>query len=331
MSRFEISSTECLGQAAVRLCDPASGSEALIARRGATLLAFRIPGSDGLFDVIDGYPDAAAFAGLKGSRSAIMMPFTNRVADGRYRFDGVSHELPNRRPDGNVMHGLVRDTDWSLVSQDALQGRVVVACDALAQATMPGYPFAVECFAEYCLDGGRLELRLSARNVGERAAPMAMGWHPYFRLPSGDRRVARLAVPADHAVATDERLIPLPGEAAYRSVAAAGCDYREARLLGDAELDTCMTGLRPDRDGLARSRLSDPASGYELVLAQTGGAVHVFTPGFDADGRLDRVAIEPCEHIPDAFNRPACAAGLRLEPGATRALTVSAMAAFGRG
>lgn len=328
MTRLTISDIHWFGEPALRLADEAAGTEAIVAYRGATLLAFRIPGPTGAFDVIEGYPDAASFAALKGSRSAVMMPFTNRIADGRYRFDGQAYELPNRRADGNAMHGLVRDALWVVAERDEASGAVLMRCDALADGEVTGYPFPVVCFVRYRLEGPNLEVAFSATNAGARVAPFTMGWHPYFRVPSGDRRDCYLRVPASDAVATDDRLLPLPGERAYVPVVSAGVDYREPAVLGEARLDTCLTGLQADRDGWVRSRLVDPRRDYRLELAQSHGAVHVFTAGGDA-GADDRVAIEPTEHIPDAFNRPECEPSLHLAPGATRTLTIRVTSGFG--
>ena len=35
-----------------------------------------------------------------------------------------------------------------------------------------------------------------AHNVGKQAEPMAIGWHPYFNIPSGDRTQVRVEIPA---------------------------------------------------------------------------------------------------------------------------------------
>jgi aldose 1-epimerase len=327
MTRFSISDTSWHGYPALRLVDSKAGTEAVVACRGATLLAYRIPGPAGDFDVVEGYPDAAAFGALKGSRSAIMMPFSNRIADGRYRFDGRHYALANRRADGNAMHGLVRDADWTPAERDEINGSLLMRCDALAGGDVAGYPFELVCFARYRIEGGSLELSLSATNKAATAAPLAMGWHPYFRVPSGDRRDCLLQVPAAYAVATDDRLLPLPGNSAYVPVASAGCDYRQPAVLGDARLDTCLTDLQADHDGLIRSRLIDARSDYTLELAQSRGAVHVFTPG-EQGSVEDRVAIEPTELMPDAFNRVDCQERLRLPAGATRTLVTRVSAAF---
>jgi len=60
--------------------------------------------------------------------------------------------------------------------------------------------------------------------------------------------------------------------------------------------------------------LRDP----ELSVWQDRGLVHVFTGDTVARGRRASIAIEPVEVMTDAYNRPDCAAAIRLEPGTRR-------------
>lgn len=49
-----------------------------------------------------------------------------------------------------------------------------------------------------------VEVAITAKNIGKEIEPIAIGWHPYFVIPSGDRSQARLHVPAAMvAVAND--------------------------------------------------------------------------------------------------------------------------------
>ena len=60
---------------------------------------------------------------------------------------------------------------------------------------------------------------MTATNIGKYDEPVGMGWHPYFRLPSGRRDNARLHVPALMRVAVNNaddmfptgKLLPVKG------------------------------------------------------------------------------------------------------------------------
>ena len=43
---------------------------------------------------------------------------------------------------------------------------------------------------ESTLKNNAVELEVTAKNVGKTPLPMGVGWHPYFVIPSGDRKQA---------------------------------------------------------------------------------------------------------------------------------------------
>jgi len=45
------------------------------------------------------------------------------------------------------------------------------------------------------LTANAVDAEIVARNVGKQDEPMAIGWHPYFNLPSGDRAQVRVHIP----------------------------------------------------------------------------------------------------------------------------------------
>jgi galactose mutarotase-like enzyme len=53
------------------------------------------------------------------------------------------------------------------------------------------------------LTAGALDASIIAHNVGSEAEPIAIGWHPYFNLPSGDRTQARILIPGSQLAEVD--------------------------------------------------------------------------------------------------------------------------------
>ena len=64
-----------------------------------------------------------------------------------------------------------------------------------------------------------VDASIVAHNVGSEAEPMAIGWHPYFNLPSGDRTQARVQIPGSQLAEVDNydnvfptgKLLPVDG------------------------------------------------------------------------------------------------------------------------
>lgn len=327
-SPFRVSRTAFGGIDAVELRDLDTGSHAVLATRGATLLDWQVFDAGGPVALTDGYRSAAELASQDGVRNGLLAPFPNRVADGRYRFDGREHDLLPGVPAGErlVYHGFLRELELRVIdSRATATAAEVLFSGAIDAEACPGYPFALALTVRARLTSRGIGFVISATNVGDAAAPYAAGWHPYFRLGDAPIDGLELTVPAAHCIVTDHRLLPLAGAAAFSPVAAGPMpDFRQARRLGAAVLDGCYANALPDADGLIRSRLRDPASGRQLTVWQRGGLTHVFTGDTLARDPRRAIAIEPVEAMTDAFNRPEYARALRLAPGATRSFRCGA-------
>jgi aldose 1-epimerase len=228
------------------------------------------------------------------SAGAVLVPWPNRIAGGRYVHDGATQQLGLSEPArGNAIHGLARWIRWTLVEQTA--DSVELACDLPPQT---GYPFRIQTSVRWSvgLDGLRADHR--ARNVGALPAPFGLGTHPYLHLGNATVRQTRLQLPATSRLLTDENSIP----AGSQPVADTSYDLRTGRELGDLQLDTCFADLTRDGAGIATARVSTPDGATTEVWADASFdylqayTVSGFAPGVDA------VAIEPMSCAPNAFN-----------------------------
>lgn len=310
-------------QATVVLAD-ASGRRAQIACHGAALLNLETVRDGAPFDMAWGYRNADEIVARAGSHFAILAPFGGRVADARYVFDGATHDLqPGVTGTARgFRHGFVRDAEFAVAELDANDTAATATLTTQAIRPRPGYPFSIDLAVSFTLDATGLTLQARMRNAGARAAPCFFGWHAYFRVGDGMADDWTLQVPARTVIQTDAHLIALPGDAAYASVAALpALDFRTARRIGAAVLDHGFAGLATGIDGRIHTRLANPTSGFAIDLWQQRGVMHAFTGDTLGAGARSAVALEPMECMADAFNRPECAAAVRLEAGTTRAFT----------
>jgi aldose 1-epimerase len=285
-------------------------------------LSWQVPRPSGqLTELTDGYRDEAELLSQDGVRAGVLAPFPNRVADGRYRWNGRNHDLlPGRSGDRTIYHGFAREAPFELVSAilKADSARVLLRTGQITPDRYPGYPFALGLEVEYTVGGHELGVDIRATNVGDTTAPYAAGWHPYFTLsrPVDD---LVLQIPAHTLIRTGASLIPLPGEDALMPLdRCPGMDFRTPRRLGDAVIDACFADLSPGPGGRVETVLSDPATGEGLRVWQYAGYMHVFTGDTLARDRRASLALEPVETMTNAFNRPEHFTALSLEPGRQR-------------
>jgi aldose 1-epimerase len=225
----------------------------------------------------------------------LLLPWPNRIEDGRYTFDGTEQQLALSEPSrSNASHGLTRWCSWTLEEQT--EHSVSLVYRLMAQK---GYPWALDLHALYDLSADGLTVTVTATNLSASPAPFAQGAHPYLSVGGDGIDGWELTLPASDRVTVDSRMIPSGRE----PVDETGYDFRRPRPLKDVTLDTAFTDLRREPDGRAEILLQNPAADRAVALWMDAqhGWVQVYT-GDDLGDRARRaVAIEPMTAPPNAF------------------------------
>jgi aldose 1-epimerase len=268
---------------------------AVVASVGAGLRTYSVGGRA----VIDGY-DAEQVC--PSGRGQLLVPWPNRIEDGRYEFGGRSHQLPLDEPERrNAIHGLTRWSAWSVAERGAADR---VAFEHMLYPR-PGYPFSLALRVEYSLSQEGLVVLTEATNVGSDTAPYGAGSHPYLAVEPEVVDEVELRVPAATVLVANERGIPVGSG----SVADEGLDFREARAIGSTKLDHCFTDLEREADGRARVRVGETT----LWADESYPYLMIFTGDGLTDVERRSVAVEPMTCAPNAFRS---GEGLvRLDPG----------------
>lgn len=257
-------------------------------------------GHDGR-DLVDGFPEEAMPAAGRGQ---LLVPWPNRIRDGRYTFGGAVQQLALSEPKrGNASHGLVRWVSWSLLRHDP----AVVELRYFLPA-QTGYPWALDLTTTWEVGAGGLTVTQAATNRSDSPAPYASGAHPYLLAGPGPCDGWEVELPAATYLTVDEeRLLPT-GRASFEGVL--------SRPLGGTVLNHAVTDLARDAGGVATVRLRDgrAGTGTELWVDAHHHWLQVYT-GDDTPTPRRSVAVEPMTAPPDAFNSGDDL--VVLEPGAS--------------
>jgi aldose 1-epimerase len=260
------------------------GHRAIVTEVGATLRSYAVDG----VEVVRGFAEDAA---VKGGRGQNLIPWPNRIRDGKYTFAGQPHQLALTEPArGNASHGLARYVPWLLTDRtpDAVTNRVRIY-------PQPGWPGWLEASITHRVAADGLTMTVEATNIGDRDLPFGYGAHPYLTVGETVVDEISLTVPAGSYLEVDERLLPV------RVSPVDGTDYdlRSGPTLGQLSLDTAMTDLTRDEDGCWHVVLKRGNRSCELWGDATMKWTQVFTGGPYRDWS---VAVEPMTCGPDAFN-----------------------------
>jgi aldose 1-epimerase len=249
--------------------------------------------SVGGVDLVEPFAESSLPPGAAG---IVLVPWPNRVAGGRWMLDGAVQQLDITEPKyGNASHGLLRNTGYRVLEQDA--ARIVQGATVFPQH---GYPFRLDTTVEHALTAEGMTVTHTVHNVSDEVAPVAVGAHPYLRLGDVPSEDLTLTVQAGVRYPTDENQIPVGEE----PVAGTEFDLSVGRRVGDLDLDQGYGDVAV-RDGRSRHRLEAPdGRAVELWGDEHFRYVQVFTPpAFESiDGPRRAVALEPMTAPANALN-----------------------------
>ncbi|OGW85689.1 MAG: hypothetical protein A3A81_02050 [Omnitrophica bacterium RIFCSPLOWO2_01_FULL_45_10b] len=224
--------------------------------------------------------------------SYMMAPWSNRIVQGAFEFEGKRYQLRKNFPDETAIHGDVRSRPWA----------IQVARDTKFEATLDSrqfpdfnYPFALKFKHTLELSENHLSVALFIENVDRTNVPVGLGFHPFFKRHLGpEDKDVMVLLPADR-VYPDEKCIPTgPAEPVFGVT-----DLRYRRFLGNPNLDHCFTALTGNL-----IRLIYPGSQVEVHYQIDSIFTHVviYAPR-DYEGKAkDFVAVEPVTHVNNGFN-----------------------------
>lgn len=249
--------------------------------RGEGYTPLMRPAPDGFGDALD----AACFP---------LVPYSNRVREGRFGFDGrevrISDNMPGQK---HPLHGDGWRNPWRVVRASDLSAE-------LAYRHQPGdWPWSYEAHQRFDLDAEGLTLRLACRNLSDAPMPCGLGLHPYF--PCNAETLLDAAV--DWVWTIDAEVMPVE-----RVPARDRYDLRHRRICGQ-DLDNGF------EDWSGEAEIVWPDAGFSLgFTCPDATRFQVYSP---AEGGF--FVAEPVTNANAALNRPAAdwpAAGLAiLRPG----------------
>ncbi|MEI2713286.1 MAG: aldose 1-epimerase family protein [Nocardioides sp.] len=263
------------------------GYRATLTQGGATLRELSYDGRD----LIDPFAESEMPAAGRGQ---VLVPWPNRIRDGRYTWEGTPRQLPLSEPArANASHGLVRWAAWHKHEHRA--DAITLRYRLMAQS---GYPWTLDLTLTYALSHDGLTVTYAAINRSSQAAPFAAGFHPYLRTTAPLIDAATLSLPAGSRVVTDERLLPIGDEPTDGTA----YEFAPGRALGDLSLDDAFGDLRRGSDGRTHVTLTLDGVGAGLWMDDQHHWVQVFSADEPSAGARRAIAVEPMTSPADAFN-----------------------------
>jgi aldose 1-epimerase len=243
----------------------------------------------------------SAFENVLDAACFPLVPYVNRVRDGRFTFRGRDVRLTaNMRGDPSPLHGQGWLNPWRV--EEASDAGATLAFHHAAGE----WPWDYDARQDFALDPAGLSVRLSCRNGSADPMPCGLGEHPYF--PCGP--TTRIDTDVTDVWTIDQNVLPV------EKVAAVGRFGLSDRPVCGQDLDHGFAGWS------GSASLTDPDWPYDLRLSSpTAKFFQLYSP---SEGRV--CVAEPVTHANAALNAPESEwpeLGMRvLQPGEEMSLDV---------
>lgn len=233
--------------------------------------------------------------------SFLMLPWTNRIKDARFVFDGQVHQLIANHTDGTAIHGIGRDHGWQILDRSPFSARMSFDSRTKENPNWP-YPFGgvlrIEIHEQE--NAAQIEIELDIKNLGDSPMPCGAGHHPYFMrsLWDSDDELCVYAnvqgrYPCESQIPVDD----MKDDPVCESL-------RKGSPIGNPDLDDVFGGFSGEAE------LSWDASGVTCTMSCSDNFGHlvIYTPqdAIQKDQNhappLGWVCVEPVTMVNDGFN-----------------------------
>jgi aldose 1-epimerase len=214
-----------------------------------------------------------------GMGSFPLVPYSNRIANGRFEWDGNIVTLArNFPPEPHAIHGVGFQRPWHVQERSADSALL-----ALHHRPDASWPWSFEASQRITIADGILTLHLSAINLEPHPVPLAFGHHPYFPQPG-----AYLSFRAQRVWLIGEDGLP------SLSVKPTGkFDYGQATPVEPGDVDHCFTGW----SGPAYISWREKPLALEIKHSRELSSAVVYIRN-----KAEGFCFEPVPHINNALN-----------------------------
>ncbi|MDT8416936.1 MAG: aldose epimerase family protein [Lutibacter sp.] len=243
------------------------GMEVEVITYGGIITSLKAPNKNGLYeDVVLGYDSLAQYTRKNPYFGAIIGRYGNRIAKGKFSFDGKEYQLATN--DGpNHLHGGVKGFDKVVWTAVAIKGDSTASLKLtyLSKDLEEGYPGNLKAVVTYTITNDNV-LEVLYEATTDKKTIVNLTQHSYFNLSANFSKTIldhEIVINADTFIPVDATLIPT---GKLTDVTNTPFDFRAAKSIGkdiEAKDDQLKKGLGYDHCWV----LNDQNEGFKLAAS----------------------------------------------------------------
>jgi len=229
-------------------------------------------------------PDCSAANSPLKAANFHMLPYSNRIRDGRFSHAGVAVQLEHAEQ--HAIHGALRKRPWRVTNKT--NHSAIAEYDSRRDGKI-SWPWPMQATVNYTLTDDTLISQMTLTNHGSSSMPAGMGWHPYFcRTIAGAS--PKLTISASGVYPdTDGDCLPTGSALGLPT----HLDFSNASNLDpDLRIDHCLAGF------ISPATIAWPDAGLTLQMHASDNCTHLVL--FNPDAPF--FAVEPVTNANDGVN-----------------------------
>ncbi|HLI04262.1 MAG TPA: aldose 1-epimerase [Terracidiphilus sp.] len=246
--------------------------------------------------------------------AAFLVPYPNRIrgrlsADGKTlttTWEGHTLTLPANNigklpgAERHAMHGLILKAHAEDVRVTHTEGGAQVSGVIHAGNFGGHWLSSTDLVITITLSAEAVDASVVAHNVGHEAEPIAIGWHPYFNLPSGNRRQVRIRIPGTMIAKVDNYDNVFPTGQLVPATGQYDLNVPGGRALDSNFYDDNWSHLQW-KNGVVTTQVIDPAAHYGVDIEGLSPGIRTIQMYAPPDKNF--VAIEDQYNFADPFSK----------------------------
>lgn len=223
--------------------------------------------------------DEALAGDPRGMASFPLVPFSGRIASGRYTFEGRDVQLtPNFPPEPHAIHGDGWKAPWTVEALTVNSLELSFAHDD------PKNGVHYTATQKFTISDTALEVKMSITNTGGTDIPVGLGLHPAFvKTPKAALTAGVTGVWLSDKLQLPTNVAPVLDE----------WDFAKRRVMSELVIDNNFA----DWDRSAKIEWPEWNATVEIESSPELGKLVVYCPRGD-----DFFCVEPVSNVADAFN-----------------------------
>lgn len=306
LDKYTVKKGNPIGQLETWEISDANLTATIVPDRGAMINSIKRKLNNVSYEVLNAATDQAQITPIRGKDNIqlygipILFPFSNRIKNGEFQFNGKTYKVTNLWNDQGPIHGYVYAKKFNLFKKSATEDNASISFiyESDNDNDFKGNFGNLTLMVTYTVQKNTLHIRTEITNNNKFAIPVEIGFHPFFKVDNENRSKSKIRLNPSEAVVKSQWKI----KDSYPTGKLIRPDNDSQKLfdgeeIGDSKYDNVYY-MGKNGDKSATLEINPNNIRISIMSSENFKNWVVCVP----DWKSDSIMIEPCTSVTNAVN-----------------------------